>query len=172
MDKLKTMSARSSFYGAASYVERDVRSDLNARTGLTYGYYGRISYPGDWRIDFDKHELHFAFRGSFNRREVKMPGAYAEYYNDVNMDVAVVPLTEAGDLKPQLEAKGIKITPHIDSIIEKAQGFHAGEIEAQDLSFTREERIERVAARKEKAIHDATNLQQPLTVKGPLQLKH
>jgi hypothetical protein len=174
MEKLKTISARSSFYGAASYVENDVRSTVEWRAGLTYGYYGSVTYPGDWKIDFEDGTLHFAIRGSFNRRTVKMQGAYPEYYNDVNMDVVVLPLAQIEDLR-QLGTAGYKITPHIEFIIEQCKGFRDGAILAEDLGLSPADRARREEERREaaeKAVQKATNLQQPMTVKGPLKLKN
>lgn len=172
MADFKVVKETSSFYGAASYVENDVRSQTNARNALAYGYFDRsITYPGDWTVDTERNTLRFAFRGSFNRRMTQMKGAYPEYHNDVNMDVAVVPLDKIGEFRAELARMNVKITPHVENIIEQCTSFAAGEFEAKYLGLSRDRREEKIAADREQAIIENTNLQEPMKVGGPLKLK-
>ncbi|MEZ0262589.1 MAG: hypothetical protein ACAH80_16410 [Alphaproteobacteria bacterium] len=179
MAEFKIVKESSSFYGAASYVENDVRNSTRDRNELKYGHYqGSPTYPGDWTVDFEYNKLRFAFRGAFNRRMTQMKGAYPEYHNDVNMDVAVVPLDKIGEFRGELAKLGVKVTPYVESVIEQCTGFAAGEFDAKYLGMSRESRMqkiaedmEKLAAAREQAVIENTNLQAPLKVGGALKLK-
>jgi hypothetical protein len=172
MADFKIVKETSSFYGAASYVENDVRNTTNSRNKLEYGHYQSYpTYPGDWTVDTEYNKLRFALRASFNRRMTQMKGAYPEYHNDVNMDVLVAPLDRIAEFRDEMAKVGVKFTPHVENILEQCTAFAAGEFDAKYLGMSRDARNEKIAADREQAIVENTNLQGPLKVGGPLKLK-
>ena len=101
----------------------------------------------------------------------QMKGAYPEYHNDVNMDVAVVPLDKLGEFRQQLARMGVPVTSYVDSVIEQCTAFAAGEFPEKYLGLSRDRRIEQITADREQAIIENTNLQEPMKIGGPLKLK-
>lgn len=172
MADFRIIKQTSSFYGAARYVENDVRNRTNSRNQLECGYFdSSITYPGDWTVDTERKTLRFAFRGAFNRRMTQMKGAYPEYHNDVNMDVLVAPLERVSEFRAEMAKAGVKFTPHVENILEQCTAFAAGEFEAKYLGMSRDSRNAKIAADRERAIIENTNLQAPLKVGGALKLK-